>query len=178
MGLYWVPGLAGVRGNEIADKFARDGSVQKFVGPEPSLGIWTENIRRGIKCWMYNQHLAIWRCLSSTQRQARKLISGPISTTKTRFLSFNRIQSKVVIGLHNGHYILRKHLHLMWLTNSPLYRRFGVGEETSAPILCECAECESLASLRHLYLGSFFLDPEDVKNLSLGAISNFSKRTQ
>ena len=178
MGLYWVPGLARARGNEIADKFARDGFVQKFVGPESSLGVSTENIRRQIKCWMNNQHLAKWRCLSSTQRQARKLISGPISTTKTRFLSFIRIQSRVVIGLHTGHYVLRKHLYLMWLTNNPLYRRFGVGKETSARILCECEECESLASLRHLYLGSFFLDAEDIKNLSLGAISNFSKRTQ
>jgi ribonuclease HI len=35
-GPYWLPGLAGVRGNEMADKLARDGSVQKFVGPEPS----------------------------------------------------------------------------------------------------------------------------------------------
>ena len=39
MGLYWVPGHAGVRGNEIADKLARDGSVQRFVGSEPFLGI-------------------------------------------------------------------------------------------------------------------------------------------
>jgi hypothetical protein len=31
-------GHAGVRRNEIADKLARDGSVQKFVGPQPSLG--------------------------------------------------------------------------------------------------------------------------------------------
>ena len=155
VGLYWVPGLAGVRGNEIADKFARDGSVPKFVGHEPSLGLSTENIRRQIKCWLDNQHLAKWRCLSSVQRQARKMISGPISTTKTRFLYFNGIQSKVVIGLHTGYYIPRKHLHLMWLTNSPLYRRSVVGEETSAPVLCECEECESLASLRRLYLGSF-----------------------
>ena len=38
VGLYWVPGHAGVRGNEIADKLARDGSVQRFVGPEPFSG--------------------------------------------------------------------------------------------------------------------------------------------
>ena len=39
VGLYWVPGHAGVRGNEIADKLARGGSVQMFVGLEPFLGV-------------------------------------------------------------------------------------------------------------------------------------------
>jgi hypothetical protein len=34
---------------------------------------------------------------------------------------------------------------------------------------------ESLASLRHAYLDSFFLEPEDIKFVSLGAIWNFSK---
>ena len=37
----------------------------------------------------------------------------------------------------------------------------------SAHILCEC---EALAAFRHRYLGSFFLEPEDVKSISLGAI--------
>jgi len=31
VGLFWVPGHAGVRGNEIADQLARGGSVQQFV---------------------------------------------------------------------------------------------------------------------------------------------------
>jgi len=57
VGLYWVPGQAGVLGNEVANKFARDGSVPKFVGSEPSLGVSTQNIRRKIKCWMNN---SIW----------------------------------------------------------------------------------------------------------------------
>jgi len=39
VGLYWVPGRDGVRGNEIADKLARGSSVQKFIGPELSLGV-------------------------------------------------------------------------------------------------------------------------------------------
>jgi ribonuclease HI len=38
VGLYWVPGHARVGGNEIADKLAMGGFVQKFVGPEPFLG--------------------------------------------------------------------------------------------------------------------------------------------
>ena len=73
-------------------------------------------------------------------------------------------QSRVVIGLFAGRNTLR-HPHLMGLTNSPLCRRHGTEDETSAHTLCEC---EALASLRHVYLGSFFLDPEDFKSLSGG----------
>jgi hypothetical protein len=37
-------------------------------------------------------------------------------------------------------------------------------------------ECEALATLRHIYLGSFFLDAEDIRGLSLGAIQNFFRQ--
>ena len=110
----------------------------------------------------------------STDRQARELISGPSPAAKTRLLSFDRIQSRVVTGLLTGHNTLRRHLHLMGLTNSPLCRRCGAEDETSAHILCEF---EALASLAHVYLGFFFLDPEDIRSLSLGAIWIFSKGT-
>ena len=63
----------------------------------------------------------------------------------------------------------------MVLSDSPLCRRCGAEDETSAHILCER---EALASLRHAYLGSFILEPEDIKSISLGAIWNFSKVTQ
>jgi ribonuclease HI len=38
VGLYWVPGHAGVEGNETADRLARSGSASRVVGPEPVLG--------------------------------------------------------------------------------------------------------------------------------------------
>jgi hypothetical protein len=57
------------------------------------------------------------------------------------------------------------------LSTSPTCRKCGSEEETSVHILCEC---EALASLRHTYLGSFFLDPEDIRELSIGAIWNFA----
>jgi hypothetical protein len=119
-----------------------------------------------------HQHLATWCGPSSNQRQTQKPILGPSPTTKTRLLFFDRTQSRVVIGRLNGHNTLRRHLYLKGLINSPLCRRCGREEETSLHILCEC---EALASLRHAYLGSFFLDPEDIKSLSMKAIWNFSK---
>jgi hypothetical protein len=57
-----------------------------------------------------NQHLALWRGPCSTQKQARELISGPDMATGTRLLSFNRTQSRVVIGLLTGLNTLRRHL--------------------------------------------------------------------
>jgi len=38
---------------------------------------------------------------------------------------------------------------------------------------------EAKASLRHIYiyLGSFFLDPEDIRKLIIGVIGNFVKGT-
>jgi hypothetical protein len=56
--------------------------------------------------------------------------------------------------------------------NSPACRGCGVKEETSAHVLCES---EAWASLRHTHLGSFFLEPEDIKSLGLGAICSFGK---
>jgi len=47
--LYWVPGHAGVRGNEIADRVPRGGSGQRFIGPDPFLGVSRQNIRRKMK---------------------------------------------------------------------------------------------------------------------------------
>jgi len=92
----------------------------------------------------------------------------------TRLLCFNRTQCRVVIGLLTGHNTLRRHLHSVRLTNSSLCGRCGVQDEISAYIFCDC---KALASLRHVYLGFFFLDLEDIKILRIGAIWNFSKGT-
>jgi hypothetical protein len=62
----------------------------------------------------------------------------------------------------------------MGLSHNLIHRNCGTEEETSVHVLCEC---EALASLRHVRLGSFFLDSEDVTNPSMGAIWNFGKRT-
>jgi len=119
------------------------------------------------------QHLALWRGPCHTQRQARELITGPNLVTGARLLSFNRTQTKVVIGLLTERNTLRRHLLITGLGNNSICRRCGTEEKTSVHILCDC---ESLASLRHTYMG-FFLDQEDTKKLGVRAIWSFGKGT-
>jgi hypothetical protein len=158
----------GSLGNKTADGLTRNASASGYVGPEPALGVSRQDLRNKISCWLGNQHRRHWQNLGNTQRQARELTLEPCRGTKVRLLSFKRIQSRVV----TRHNTLHRHLHLMRLTDSPLCRKCGAEDETTAHILCWC---EPLASLRHMYLGSFFLQPKDIKSLSLGAIWHFSK---
>ena len=80
------------------------------------------------------------------------LIWSLSQTTETRLLSVNRTQTGVVSGLLIGHNTLRRYFWIMGLTSSPVCRRCGAEEETSAHVSCEC---ETVASFRLTYLGSF-----------------------
>jgi hypothetical protein len=130
VGLCWVPGHAGVRGNETADRLARSGSASGFVGPEPALGVSKRDLGSKIGRWLLNQHQRRWQDLGRS-RQARELILGRNWGTRAKFLSLNREQSRVV----TGHNTLCRHLHLMGLRDSPLCRKCAVKDETSAHIL-------------------------------------------
>jgi len=80
--------------------------------------------------------------------------------------------SRVVTGLLTEYNTLRQHLYVMGLSHNTIYRKCATEEETSVHVLCAC---EALASLKHSYLGSFFLDPEDIRKLYIGAIWKFAK---
>jgi len=75
--------------------------------------------------------------LPALKRQAQEFISSP-SPAKSKLVFFNMIQSRVVTGLLTGCNTLRRHLYIIKLIDSPMCRRCGAEEKTSAHILCEC----------------------------------------
>ena len=119
VGLSWVPGYAGIRGNKTTDGLERGGSALSFFGPEPALGVSRRDQQMRLGRWSVNQHGALWRGLGDTQRQAREFISGPSLGTRAKFMALSRIQSRVVTSLLTGHNTLRRHLYLLGLSNSP-----------------------------------------------------------
>jgi len=127
VGLFWVPGHAGIRGNEIADGLARGGTTVRFLGPQPALGVSRRDLQKRLDRWLANQHGAQWQGLGDTQRQVRESTSGPSLGTRAKFMTFNRIKSGIVTGLLTGPNTLRRHLYLLGPLDSPLCRKCGVG---------------------------------------------------
>jgi hypothetical protein len=107
-------------------------------------------------------------CVISPSHCWVELLSHPLLCPLIRYNPWS------LLGLPTGQNTLRKNLHLTGLTISPLCRRCGTENETSAHKLCEC---EVLAALTRTYMGAFFLDPEDIKSLSVGVNWNFNKGT-
>jgi len=60
----------------------------------------------------------------------------------------------------------------MGLSCSLICTRCGAEEETSIHVFCEC---DALAFHSDAYVGSFFLDPEDVKSIGLGPSETLAK---
>jgi hypothetical protein len=67
----------------------------------------------------------------STQRQAQKLILGPSANAKVPGL---------LLASFTGHNTLRRHHYLVGLMGSPLCRRCGTEEKTSAHVLSVCVK--------------------------------------
>ena len=116
---------SGIRGNEIADG---------FLGPEPALGVSRRDLQKRLGRWLVNQHGAQWRGLGDTQRQAREFISGPSLVTRAKFFTFNMTQSGAATGLLMGHNTLRRHIYLLGLLDSPLYRKSAGWERKPQPM--------------------------------------------
>jgi hypothetical protein len=56
-------------------------------------------------------------------------------------------------------------------------RAQGTDMSVALGTLRDSCECKAWASLRHTYLGSFILEPGAVRELSIGVIWCFGKRT-
>ena len=100
----------------------------------------------------------LWKLgLKSTQRQAQKLVSGHSPTVKTRLLSFNRTQFRVVISLFIRHNTLTRYFLLNGAER-------GVEQRKNPPsMFCVAAKLWLHSNIS----GLLFLDPEDVRSVQV-----------
>jgi len=142
----------------------KEGMVHQFVGLELALFVSRQNIKE----MTGNQYTTMWQCLTNTQRQAREVISDARHAAKNRLLSFIGMQSRVVTGILTGCNTMRRRFYIMGVIDSPLCWRCGAEEETSAHILNE----RNCGDARPYLSGLLFLDPDDVRSLSMRVFRN------
>jgi hypothetical protein len=109
-----VPGHCDIRGNEEADKLARQASATPLTGPEPAFGIPKCLARQAIRTWTMDQHHGIWRDVPG-HKHGKLFISGPCKKRAEDLLKLSRNQLRMVVAIPTGHAPVGRHLRNMGL---------------------------------------------------------------
>lgn len=135
--LLWLPGHSGFQGNERADGLAKEGSTQRFIGPEPSLGLPTQVVKTVLRNWACREQLRLWY-LKDGCRQAKSLIREPNSGLAVSLLKLKREEVRIIVGLLTGHAPLSRHLYIMKLEDDPICSFCSMEDETTFHFLGQC----------------------------------------
>ena len=149
--LLWVPGHSGYKGNEMADRLAREGSSSDLIGPEPYCAncITKRRVRTRVKEWMRSEAQAWWS-KTPGMAHAKKFIPKLSQIRAANLLGLGRKAIRMVTGLLTGHCKLGKHLGKMGLVEDTTCRLCLEEEESAEHILCFC---EALCRPRFQIMG-------------------------
>ena len=153
---------------------AKTGAKTMFVGPEPVLGVPFCLSRGAIRDWLRDQNTAYWKTVTKDKcRQARALIGdSPREDLARSIIALNKREARQAVHILTGHGTLGYHMHKLGLIDTPNCGLCGE-EETSLHII---GQCPAYARLRLTLLGSAFLDPEQIRQLSIGDLLLFWRK--
>ena len=103
----WIPGHAGVHGNEVADYVAKSGSKSKIHGPEPFVSVPYASRVSTVEDWSTNRWKSIWIEHKDSLRVNES--AGCTSFRLTIRLNLMRPQLNRVVQVLTGHCNLHRH---------------------------------------------------------------------
>lgn len=167
--LYWIPGHAGIEGNEHADELAKQGASTPMPGPEPYCGLSYQELKRQIRSKYIEKATKEWK-KNPGMRQSKILIGGYNGKRAKELLTLKRSEVRAITGLLTGHCKLGGHLLKIGIGQEGECRFCKQAEETPQHIL---QECMTIVRFRWKHLKAIKPKTDILRSISVGQIIRF-----
>jgi len=149
--LEWVPGHAGVSGNEEADAAAKIGASMTPIGPEPHVPVPDAHIREQVSKFFREEHRKAW-WEEKRFRQTKEAVGWAPSALPKILMGLDREAIRHLIQVITGHSVLEAHrFRSDTKVSDPICPKCGVDVDTPQHFV---GDCEVFTCIREEFFGT------------------------